>query len=289
MSTITVRCPHCKRNVRGDQSVAGRVVKCQCGGKFRFPMLSMPSTDDGEGPPPEPSPPEPEMHEEELHDEPEPPEPLDDSALATEMATDTLGDSVGQGVHAFGEILEVSRDAIPKKLRRYLATNEELRFAFRPSWASLVLTWVRLGLWAALGFLTTAGVAFTRAPGDRGVILATNLVVWGIGVAYACVVAYLGWQNTGYVVTDKRFMGRQGVLSVRWVVMPIANITSIDINTGFLDRLFGLETLVVSAAASAPGLRAMLKGATRGSLTCWGVHANTTEQFMAAMYGAMGG
>lgn len=81
----------------------------------------------------------------------------------------------------------------------------------------------------------------------------------------------------------------QGVLSVRWVVMPIANITSIDINTGMLDRLFGLETLVVSAAASAPGLRALLKGATRGSLTCWGVHANTTEQFMAAMHGGMGG
>jgi uncharacterized membrane protein YdbT with pleckstrin-like domain len=77
--------------------------------------------------------------------------------------------------------------------------------------------------------------------------------VWGLAaLAWAVwlVKAYLDWQFTYFVVTDKRVVYRTGVLAKHGVEIPLARINNINFHQGIVDRLVGAGTLEIESAGT---------------------------------------
>jgi membrane protein YdbS with pleckstrin-like domain len=178
-----------------------------------------------------------------------------------------------QGIRALSDAIEVSTRNIPTKLLRYVARHERILLAFRPSATGLIVAAVKTGLVCVLGFILSLLPAYVSGLGTFFHVT-FGLVVWVSLFALVVLLVYLSWQNTGFLVTDQRVLGRQGVFRVLWVVLPIQGITAVHIRTGLLSRLFGLETVVLTAPGSGC------------SLVCPGVDGSTTEKLMADLYAA---
>lgn len=79
------------------------------------------------------------------------------------------------------------------------------------------------------------------------VIALIVLVVWVIRPV-------LRWHSTHYVVTNKRIITRQGIVSTSGRDIPLFRVNDVSSEQGPLDRILGCGTLVVSDASEQRGL-----------------------------------
>jgi membrane protein YdbS with pleckstrin-like domain len=88
---------------------------------------------------------------------------------------------------------------------------------------------------------------------DDGGVRTVSTWAWGL-VALAWAVwlakAYLDWQFTYFVVTDKRVVYRTGVLAKHGVEIPLARINNINFHQGIVDRLVGAGSLEIESAGT---------------------------------------
>jgi uncharacterized membrane protein YdbT with pleckstrin-like domain len=73
-----------------------------------------------------------------------------------------------------------------------------------------------------------------------------------VGVALVLVLAFsflpwLRWRTTHFVVTDRRVLVREGVLTRQGMDIPLRRISSVQFRQDLLERLLGAGTLVVEA------------------------------------------
>jgi membrane protein YdbS with pleckstrin-like domain len=77
---------------------------------------------------------------------------------------------------------------------------------------------------------------------------------WALALAAGLVVLrwsvwpFLVWWNTVYVITDRRLVLRQGVLSRRGHDMPLTRLNDVTFSHGVVDRILGCGDLTVESA-----------------------------------------
>ncbi len=87
---------------------------------------------------------------------------------------------------------------------------------------------------------------------------------WGIGslvlagaalalVGWFSVVPLARWFSTHFVITDRRVLVREGVLSRAGFEIPIGRVDGVHYRQGVVDRMFGCGTLEIESASDADG------------------------------------
>lgn len=125
-----------------------------------------------------------------------------------------------------------------------LVEDEQVVVHRHPHWKMLVVPVVVL--------LLVVGVASFLAA----VVSAQSWALWvWLGLAAAglalvgrfTVFPVLRWRTTHFVVTDRRVLVREGVLTRQGMDIPLRRISSVQIRQSLLERLLGAGTLVVEA------------------------------------------
>lgn len=133
-----------------------------------------------------------------------------------------------------------------------LAADEELLLHRHPHWKMLVLPAITVVLATAVaGF--AAGLADDRLAGTaRTVTLLVVLVAWLAIVGWRCLGPLVIWKSTHFIVTDRRVLVRQGVLTHSGIDIPMGRISNVQFRHGLVDRMMGTGTLVIASAADDP-------------------------------------
>ena len=77
-------------------------------------------------------------------------------------------------------------------------------------------------------------------------------VLGGLGVLWLTVVPLLRWRTTHFVLTTRRVLVREGILSRSGIDIPINRINSVQFRHSLLDRILGCGTLIVESASDEP-------------------------------------
>lgn len=115
---------------------------------------------------------------------------------------------------------------------------------------------------ALIALLVAAGVAshmaFDTTTLTFGGITASNLILLicvGISVVvlFSGFLDFLRWNNTHHVVTDRRLLQVQGVLSKRVNDVALEKINEVTLHQSFTGRLLNFGTVTVFTASGDPG------------------------------------
>lgn len=102
---------------------------------------------------------------------------------------------------------------------------------------------------AAWGLLWSTGD--TVADSTATVVGVAAGVVWLAAFAWF-VVKFVSWRTTHFVITDKRVMFRQGVITRSGIDIPVLRINSVQFRHGLIDRILRTGTLIVESASDDP-------------------------------------
>ncbi|NMO90811.1 PH domain-containing protein [Actinomycetospora sp. TBRC 11914] len=126
---------------------------------------------------------------------------------------------------------------------RLLVAGERVARHVRPHWRMLVLP---AALPPVVAFLGAWLVALTRPTSWSVPVLVAVLVV-GLGlVGWFSLAPVMRWRSTHFVVTDRRILVREGVLSRTGVAVVGASITAVRTTRTMSERFLGCGTLVVA-------------------------------------------
>ncbi|MGH8979381.1 MAG: PH domain-containing protein [Acidimicrobiia bacterium] len=129
--------------------------------------------------------------------------------------------------------------------RRLIGEGETVVLDLKPHWWFFVREIVA-------GALLLVLVIFLVATFEGGlqsgalVIMAIATLAW----AGWLLIDYMNWQNTHFVVTDKRVIYRTGVVAKRGVEIPLARVNNINFHQGLVDRLVGAGSLEIESAGT---------------------------------------
>lgn len=130
-----------------------------------------------------------------------------------------------------------------------LAPDEELLLHRHPHWKMLIVPVLVFLLVVALGGFLGALIR-NQSWASIGWIA---LVVVGAAVIVAfTLVPSIRWSTTHFVLTDRRVIVRQGVLSRAGLDIPVTRINSVRFRHGLLDRMLGTGTLIIESASDEP-------------------------------------
>ncbi len=149
--------------------------------------------------------------------------------------------------------------AVPRRAGRYggavaypddlLVPGERIVMHKHPHWKMLVTPVVVLLLVVGIGtYLAALASTQTWAPwawlalGVVGVGLVGRFTVWRV----------LRWRTTHFVVTTRRVLIREGVLSRNGMDIPMSRINSVQFRHTIVERMFGSGTLVIESASDEP-------------------------------------
>jgi uncharacterized membrane protein YdbT with pleckstrin-like domain len=133
-----------------------------------------------------------------------------------------------------------------------LAADEELLLHRHPHWKMLFLPAVTFLLATAVaGFLL--GLVTKQVDGTtRTVLLAVVVAVWLGVIAWRCVGKLLAWRFTHFIVTDRRVLIRQGILTQSGIDIPLGRISNVQFRHGLVDRMLRTGTLIIVASSDDP-------------------------------------
>lgn len=130
-----------------------------------------------------------------------------------------------------------------------LVSGEQVVVHTRPHWRTLVLP--------VLAFLVTVGLGTYLA----GLISDRSWAGWGWLVLAVLGLALVGWLTvtpvarwlcTHFVVTTRRVLVREGVLSRHGLDLPMSRINSVRFQHTMIERLLGCGTLTIESASDEP-------------------------------------
>ncbi|MBF6168206.1 PH domain-containing protein [Streptomyces gardneri] len=133
-----------------------------------------------------------------------------------------------------------------------LAPEEHLLLHRHPHWK--MLFWPIVTLIAATALAGFAGGLVSRkAEGTTlSALLVTVLVVYLGILLWRCVAPIVTWKSTHFIVTDRRVLVRQGVITHSGIDIPMSRISSVQFRHGLFDRLLGTGTLIIESSSSEP-------------------------------------
>lgn len=125
-----------------------------------------------------------------------------------------------------------------------LVPGEEIVMHKHPHWKTLILpVLVLLVVVAVVSYLAAVIGAQSWSPVARLV-----LGVIGLGLVVRCtLVPVIRWRTTHFVVTNRRVLVREGLITRRGMDIPMRRITGVEFRQGILERLLGVGTLVIES------------------------------------------
>lgn len=127
-----------------------------------------------------------------------------------------------------------------------LVSGEQVVLHKHPHWKKILLPVLALLVVVGLGSYLAALVSAQPWAGWGWIVIgavALVLVVW------LTVVPVIRWRTTHFVVTNRRVLVREGVLTRQGIDIPMRRITSVQFRHNLLERLFGCGTLVIESAS----------------------------------------
>ena len=133
--------------------------------------------------------------------------------------------------------------AYPEDLLR---GGEQVMFHKHPHWKMLVLPVLAFLIIVGLGSYIAALIAGQswRLYGWIGLA-----VLGGSGVLWLMVVPLLRWRTTHFVLTTRRVLVREGILSRSGIDIPINRINSVQFTQSLIDRMLGSGKLIIESAS----------------------------------------
>ena len=134
-----------------------------------------------------------------------------------------------------------------------LADDEHVVLHRRPHWKRLVRPFLALALCTAAAVYATS--LFDQTGMDAHTRKIVTLAVWGIwliAVSKLTLLPYLAWRATHLILTDRRVLHREGILTRSGIDIPLDHINSVEFTHGLLDQLLGTGTLIVESASPDP-------------------------------------
>lgn len=134
-----------------------------------------------------------------------------------------------------------------------LANDEQVVLHRHPHWKRLVGPALVLLLASALGAFVAGYVnQLGWQPSAKNVIFAVIAVIWLVVVGWLTLWPFLHWRTTHFVLTDRRVMFRQGLLTRSGIDIPLARINSVEFRHGLSDRMLRTGTLIIESASQDP-------------------------------------
>ncbi|GAA5067972.1 PH domain-containing protein [Nocardia callitridis] len=134
-----------------------------------------------------------------------------------------------------------------------LAPEEQLVLHRHPHWKMLFVPIVTLIVATAVaGFL--GGLIWRKATEDttRSVLLLVVLAAWLVIVGWRCVAPIISWKTTHFIITDRRVLVREGVITHSGIDIPMSRVSSVQFRHGLFDRMLGTGTLVIESSSTEP-------------------------------------
>ena len=133
-----------------------------------------------------------------------------------------------------------------------LAPDEQLVLHRHPHWKTL--------FWPAVTFILATALAgfagglswrhLDSAP--RNAVLLAILAIWVVVVLWRCAAPVVRWKSTHFIITDRRVLIRQGVLTHTGIDIPMNRISNVQFRHGLFDRMLGTGTLIIGSASEDP-------------------------------------
>ena len=123
-----------------------------------------------------------------------------------------------------------------------LSTRTHAKALIGPFLVLLVVVFVT----AFLGAQVDRNIDNDSARTTLGIVvglIAAVLVVWWV------LRPFVSWWTTTYTFTNRRFIERSGFIAKEGRTIPLNRISGVDFEMGYIDRIFGCGTLVVSDAS----------------------------------------
>lgn len=135
-----------------------------------------------------------------------------------------------------------------------LAEDEQVVLHRHPHWKRLIFP--------VLVFILASGLAaFVAALVERSnwenqtaknVIFIVIAAIWLVIIGWLTLWPFFTWMTTHFVITDRRVMYRQGVLTRTGIDIPLARVNSVEFRHGLLDRILRTGTLIIESASQDP-------------------------------------
>lgn len=127
-----------------------------------------------------------------------------------------------------------------------LVEGEQVVLHKHPHWKKVVLPVLALLVVAGLGSYLAALAGARNGPPwvmIAIIVVALALIVW------LTVVPIIRWRTTHFVVTTRRVLIREGVLSRHGIDIPMARINSVQFRHNIIERILGCGTLFIESAS----------------------------------------
>ncbi|MCH5643641.1 MULTISPECIES: PH domain-containing protein [unclassified Gordonia (in: high G+C Gram-positive bacteria)] len=137
--------------------------------------------------------------------------------------------------------------------RENLAPGERIVLHRHPHWKCLlgpflifILVTVVVGVLA--GVVTGNDLGSTPTM----VLLIILGVLWLAGFGWYFVRPLVSWKSTHFVLTDRRVIFRNGIITRSGIDIPIRRINTVEFRHGLIDRMLRTGTLVIESASDDP-------------------------------------
>jgi uncharacterized membrane protein YdbT with pleckstrin-like domain len=130
-----------------------------------------------------------------------------------------------------------------------LVPGEEIITHRHPHWKMMVVpVVVLLVLVGLVSYLAAFIGAQSWGPWARIVLLVIALAL----VVRFTIVPLIRWRTTHFVITNRRVLVREGLITRRGMDIPMRRITGVQFRQSLFERLFGVGTLVMESASDEP-------------------------------------
>jgi uncharacterized membrane protein YdbT with pleckstrin-like domain len=129
--------------------------------------------------------------------------------------------------------------------QRLLADNERIDTQLRTHWKALVPPVVAL---IVVVPLTTFLLARIPDSSSQTIVRAVVAIVGIVALIWLCVLPFMRWWTTVYVLTTHRLILRQGIIARSGRDIPLARINDVSFSHTAIERVLRCGTLVVESA-----------------------------------------
>ncbi|MFY2788229.1 PH domain-containing protein [Rhodococcus sp. KRD162] len=133
-----------------------------------------------------------------------------------------------------------------------LADEEELLLHHHPHWKMLILPSITFVLVTGIAGVALGAASARLESTAANVAMIAVAVVWAALVGWRCLVPLISWKCTHFIVTDRRVLIRQGVITHSGIDIPMSRISNVQFRHGLLDRMLGTGTLIIASASDDP-------------------------------------
>ncbi len=140
----------------------------------------------------------------------------------------------------------IQPDLIPQVVARLVANDEQFLFASNPSQTALVFRLILSGL----ASLIANPILFSIPALESSTARITAAVVGLLWILTVLYITYVAWRTSFFAITSRRIIVRTGWFNHIISMAPVHNIQMVTINTGFVDRWLGLNSVCFETAAA---------------------------------------